>query len=90
MNILTRLTYIIIAVFITVTIFATLQSTLGNWGVLLGLVINLGTAFKIIQDARKGSIKRIMGLTIIWTIAIIATAITVGIGIASYTLDKIL
>lgn len=90
MGILHRLTYILIAVFITVTIFATLQNLLGNWGVLLALIINLVVATKVLKMSPKGSTKRVMALSILWTIGVTALILAIGVSTISYTINQIL
>ncbi len=90
MSLLNRLTFILVAIFFTVIIFAGLQKVMGGWGVLLALIINLGVAYKVLQVSPKGSGKRVIALSIIWTIISFAIILLGGVAFTSYTLNKIL
>ena len=63
---------------------------MGDLGLWIALVINLGIAAKLLQEKVIGSWKRIVGWTIVWLIVFGAVFLLVGLGAISYTIDQTL
>lgn len=87
-GILNRITYILVAIFISTTIFASLQHAFGSIGVWLALGINLAAAIKL-KKHPKGTWQHIASLSIIWFIVLIAAILLIGVSSFLYLAKQV-
>lgn len=83
-----KLTQILLAVFLSTTIFAALQTAFNTIGIILALIINLSVAIQLIKKGHKGHWRSVIGWSIIWTMIIGAILVFGILGYAKYVIDS--
>lgn len=90
MSLVNQIIYVLLAILLTTMGFASLQKSLGTYGIVLAVLISVLASWYLISKWESGSWQRLVGITIAVTVAFGGAAVVFTVSLISYTIDKAL